>query len=88
MSKEFVWGAGGAVFVAAVFLGGIFAGVTLSDEYHHFDIRNAEQRNSPQMQCIKWVDGWRGTSPTTLGEHGPNFEMYVSLCGQPETSRQ
>ena len=91
MSKGFLWGVGGAVVALAVFFGGFFAGATVNNGFRSEDVQaadNALERKSPQMECIHWVEKWRGTSDTTIGVNGPNFAMFTALCGKPETSHK
>lgn len=86
MSRGFLWGVCGAVLTIAVFLTGFGVGATVAQGYSNYYIKalQAKEMESPQMQCIHWVDQWKGVGPNP----GPVFGMYTALCGRPDTAHQ
>ena len=84
MSKGILWGVGGAVVALAIFLAGVGFGndmQAMESQSYINSIKNTKE--SPQMQCIHWVNTWKG-----LDGGGPVFGMYTALCGKPDASHQ
>lgn len=87
MSRTFLWGVSGAVFVIAVFLAGFFVGANVEKGFSDLVVSNmqaSQEKESSQMQCIHWVDKWKSIGPSP----NPVFGMYTALCGRPDVSRQ
>jgi hypothetical protein len=70
------------VATAVIALGLYFWGFNVGMKYEQYFERNSE---SAQMQCIHWVEQWKGEPTIENPKGNPNFGMFASLCGKPDS---
>ena len=81
--KPFAFGALGAAAAIAMFIWGVTVGIRVEQS----DVSPSlnQPHESAQMQCIHWVDQWKG-EPTVGNQQGaPTFGMSTALCGKPDS---
>jgi hypothetical protein len=84
--RTFIVGTLGATLGIALFLAGLFTGASIyraNTGYALEQARASVNRESPQMQCIHWVENWRSASNFSKNGDPPTFGMFTDLCGKP-----
>jgi hypothetical protein len=87
--KSVAVGVVAAIVALGLFFSGFLVGANVAignnSGYVKYLNERAEHGESAQMQCIHWVDQWKG-EPTVGNQQGaPTFGMYTALCGKPDS---